>query len=166
MSALAPLLEAFFTDRLLAQRQASPNTVAAYRDTYCLLLRFAHTTTGKQPHQLDIADLDAGLIGAFLTDLETSRGVSARTRNARLSAVRSLFGYAAYYHPEHGALIQRVLAIPPKRCDRALGWRPREWCNSVTRVALCCALCRECLSGVYHPLVGGSGWGQVHGCGV
>lgn len=119
MSALAPLLEAFFTDRLLAQRQASPNTIAAYRDTYCLLLRFAHATTGKKPHRLDIADLDAPLIGAFLTHPETSRGVSVRTRNARLSAFRSLFGYAACSRPEHGALIQRVLAIPPKRYDQA-----------------------------------------------
>jgi integrase/recombinase XerD len=120
MSALAPVLEAFFTDRLLTQRQASPHTIAAYRDTYCLLLRFAHSRTGKKPHQLDIADLDAPLIGAFLTHLETERGVSVRTRNARLSAVRSLFGYAAFYHPEHVALIQRVLAIPPKRYVRAL----------------------------------------------
>jgi len=104
---------------ILAWCQASPNTIAAYRDTYCLLLRFAHATTGKKPHRLDIADLDAPLIGAFLTHPETSRGVSVRTRNARLSAFRSLFGYAACSRPEHGALIQRVLAIPPKRYDQA-----------------------------------------------
>ncbi len=120
MSALAPLLEAFFTERLIGQRQASPHTVAAYRDAFCLLLRFAQQRTGRAPHQLSIEDLDAALIGAFLNHLEGDRGVSVRTRNARLTAIRSLFNYAAYRHPEHAALIQRVLAIPPKRTDRAL----------------------------------------------
>jgi integrase/recombinase XerD len=120
MSTLAPLLQAFFTERLLAQRQASPHTVAAYRDTMSLLLRFAQQSTGKAPFELDIADLDAPLIGAFLAHLESDRGVSVRTRNARLSAVRSLFRFAAFRHPEHSWLIQRVLAIPPKRFDRAL----------------------------------------------
>lgn len=120
MSTLAPLLEAFFTDRLIGQRDASPHTVAAYRDTFCLLLRFAQQRTAKPPCELDVADLGAPLIGAFLAHLETERGVGVRTRNARLSAIRSLFHYAAYRHPEHGGLIQRVLAIPPKRSDRAL----------------------------------------------
>ena len=120
MTTLAPLLQAFFTERLIGQRDASPHTIASYRDTICLLLRFAHRRTGKAPHQLDIDDLDAPLIGAFLNHLETERGVGARTRNARLTAIRSLFGFAAYRNPEHAAVIQRVLAIPPKRTDRAL----------------------------------------------
>jgi len=120
MSRLAPLLEAFFTERLITQRQASSHTVASYRDTVCLLLRFVHQKTNTAPYDLDIADVDAAMIGAFLTHLEDERGVSVRTRNARLAAVRSLFRFASYLHPEHAALIQRVLAIPPKRSDRAL----------------------------------------------
>lgn len=120
MSGLAPLLEAFFTERLIGQRQASQHTIAAYRDAFCLLLRFAQRRTGRAPHQLALEDLDAGLIGAFLNHLETERGASARTRNARLTAIRSLFHFAAFRHPEHAAAIQRVLAIPPKRTDRAL----------------------------------------------
>jgi integrase/recombinase XerD len=91
MSSLAPLLELFFTERLIAQRRASPHTIAAYRDAFCLLLRFAHQQTGKAPHRLDLTDLDAPLIGAFLNHLEHDRGVSVRTRNARLTALRSLF---------------------------------------------------------------------------
>jgi site-specific recombinase XerD len=120
MSALAPLLEAFFTERLIGQRQASPHTVASYRDALCLLLRFAQARTGRAPHQLALENLDAGLVGAFLNYLEAERGASVRTRNARLTAIRSLFNFAAYRHPEHAALIQRVLAIPAKRTDRAL----------------------------------------------
>jgi integrase/recombinase XerD len=120
MSALAPTLEAYFTQRLIGQRQASPNTVAAYRDAWRLLLGFASQRTGKQPSQLDIAELDAPFIGAFLHHLETERRNSARTRNARLAAIRSFFAFAALRHPEHAALIARVLAIPTKRCERAI----------------------------------------------
>ncbi|MBI2767593.1 MAG: site-specific integrase [Chloroflexi bacterium] len=120
MTTVAPLLEAFFTDRLINQRHASPNTVAAYRDAWCLLLRFAHTRTGTPPSQLTLEDLDASTISAFLNHLEHERGVSVRTRNARLSAVRSLFSFAAYRHPEHAALIQRVLAIPTKQATKAV----------------------------------------------
>ncbi len=120
MSALAPLLEAFFTERLIGQRHASPHTVGAYRDAFCLLLRFAQQHTGREPYQLSLEDLDAGLVGAFLNHLETGRGASVRTRNARLTAIRSLFHFAAYHHPEHAAHIQRVLAIPPKRYDKRL----------------------------------------------
>jgi integrase/recombinase XerD len=120
MSTLAPLLQAFFTERLIGQRDASPHTVASYRDAMCLLLRFAQQHTGKAPYELDIDDLDAPLIGAFLNHLETERGITVRTRNARLTAIRSLFRFAAYRHPENAATIQRVLAIPPKRTDRAL----------------------------------------------
>jgi site-specific recombinase XerD len=120
MSALAPTLQAFFTERLAGQRQASPHTIAAYRDTLRLLLRFAAEQTAKQPSALDIDDLDAPLIGAFLDHLEHERHNSVRTRNTRLAAIRSLFRYAALKHPEHAATIQRVLAIPPKRFQRAL----------------------------------------------
>jgi len=120
MSALAPTLQAFFTDRLARQRHASPETVAAYRDALRLLVCFAAQQAHKSPSQLDIADLDAGLIARFLDHLEHERGNSVRTRNARLAAIHSLFRYAALHHPEHAELIQRVLAIPPKRFDRAL----------------------------------------------
>jgi integrase/recombinase XerD len=120
VTAVAPLLEAFFTERLIGQRNASPHTIASYRDAWCLLLRFAHARTGNAPHQLALEDLDAALIGAFLNHLEAERGASVRTRNARLTAIRSLFNFAAYRHPEHAALIQRVLAIPPKRSTKAV----------------------------------------------
>jgi integrase/recombinase XerD len=120
VSALAPTLQAFFTDRLARQRQASAHTIAAYRDTWRLLLVFTQQRTGKAPSAMQLADLDAPLIGEFLTHLETDRGNTARTRNARLSAIHSLFRYAALRHPEDAAVIQRVLAIPPKIFDRAL----------------------------------------------
>ncbi|MHB8492710.1 MAG: tyrosine-type recombinase/integrase [Solirubrobacteraceae bacterium] len=120
MTLLAPTLEAFFTERLVAQRRASPNTVAAYRDTFRLLLHFLHDTTGAPPSRLQIEDLDAPTIGAFLDHLEQARGVKVRTRNNRLAAIHSLFRYAALRHPEHAGLIQRVLAIPAKRADRAV----------------------------------------------
>ena len=120
MTALAPTLQTFFTDRLIRQRQASPNTIAAYRDAWKLLIGFASDRTRKQPSQLDIADLDAELIAEFLDHLEHERGNAVTTRNARLAAIRSLFRFAALRHPEHAATIQQVLAIPPKRCDRTL----------------------------------------------
>jgi site-specific recombinase XerD len=120
MSALAPTLQAFFTDRLIGQRHASPHTIAAYRDTLRLLLCFAAEQTGHQASVLDIDELDAPLIAAFLDHLEHQRGNTVRTRNARLAAIRSLFAYAALRHPEHAATIARVLAIPPKRFERAL----------------------------------------------
>jgi site-specific recombinase XerD len=120
MTALAPVLQAFFTDRLTRQRRASPATISAYRDTWRLLLAYAATTTGKQPSQLDLGDLDAPLIGDFLDHLEHDRGNTPRTRNARLAAIHSLFSYAALRHPEHADQITRVLAIPPKRFDKAL----------------------------------------------
>jgi site-specific recombinase XerD len=117
MSDLAPVLEGFFAERL-TQRRVSRHTVAAYRDTFKLLLRFAQQHLHKTPAALDMADLDADFVGAFLDDLETSRGNSVATRNLRLTAVHSFFTYAALRCPEHAALIQRVLAIPTKRPDR------------------------------------------------
>ena len=120
MSALAPTLQAFFTERLIRQRHASGHTVAAYRDSLRLLLGYAAIRTGQPPSRLDLADLDAPLIAGFLDHLERDRGNSVRTRNARLAAVHSLFRFAALEHPEHAESISRVLAIPPKRFDRAL----------------------------------------------
>jgi site-specific recombinase XerD len=113
-------MEGFFTERLIGQRRASPHTVASYRDTFRLLLGFAQRRTGKAPSKLALEDLDAVEIGAFLDHLEHGRHNSVRTRNNRLAAIHSLFAYAALRHPEHAALIQRVLAIPAKRIDRQL----------------------------------------------
>lgn len=120
MTLIAPTLQLFFTDRLAQQRQASPRTIAAYRDALKLLLGFVHDRTGKAPTQLDWADPDATVVAAFLNHLENERHNSVRTRNVRLTAIRSLFTYAALRHPEHALLIQRVLAIPPKRFDRRI----------------------------------------------
>jgi len=120
MSALAPTLQAFFTDRLLRQRRASPHTVAAYRDTLRLLLGFAAVRLNIEPSKLAIDHLDAPLIGTFLDHLEQDRGNCVRTRNARLAAIHSLFRYSALRHPEHAAVIERVLAIPQKRFERRL----------------------------------------------
>lgn len=120
MSTLAPILESFFTDRLNRQLHASAHTVRAYRDTFRLLLQFAEQRTGKQPSQLDLADLDAALITEFLDHLEHERGNTVRTRNARMAAIRSMFRYASYREPAHAALIQRVLAIPDKRSQRPI----------------------------------------------
>jgi len=120
MTALAPTLEAFFTDRLIRQRQVSTHSVIAYRDTFRLLLGFVQTRTGRAPSTLNLEDLDAALISAFLDHLEVDRHNKTRTRNARLAAVHSLFRFAALRHPENSALIQRVLAMPPKRYDRTI----------------------------------------------
>jgi len=119
MTTITATLQSFFTDRLLQQRQASPHTIASYRDTIRLLLCFLQSHTGKPPSRLDWADLDAETIAAFLDHLETIRHNSARTRNLRLTAIRSLYAYASLRHPEHADLIARVLAIPPKRFDKA-----------------------------------------------
>jgi len=118
MTALAPTLQAFFTDRLTHQLGASAHTIAAYRDAWRLLLAFTTTRTGIAPTKLDIADLDADLIAEFLHYLEAERGNSIRTRNGRLAAIHSTFTFAALRHPEHAEMITRVLAIPPKRYDR------------------------------------------------
>ena len=118
MTQIAPTLQAFFTDRLSRQLQASPTTIASYRDTLRLLLRFTQQQTGKAPASLDWDDLNESLIQAFLEHLEVDRGNSARSRNLRLTAIRSLFKYAALRHPEHAAVIARVLSIPPKRFEK------------------------------------------------
>lgn len=118
MAALAPALQAYFTERLIHQRAASPNTIAAYRTTFRLLLAFTAERTGTAPNRLDIDALDAKLVTAFLDHLERVRGNSAATRNNRLAAIHSLFSYMALHYPEHAECIQRVLAIPPKRTQR------------------------------------------------
>src|SRR5215831_10130449 len=114
------LLQSFFTTRLMTQRKVSPHTIASYRDTFRLLLQFTQKRLRKAPAQLKLEDLDASLIGAFLDDLETRRGNGARSRNLRLTAVRSFFRYAALEAPAHAGIIQRVLAIPNQRQPRAL----------------------------------------------
>jgi integrase/recombinase XerD len=120
VTSLAPLLETFFSERLQRQRQVSPHTIAAYRDAFRLLLCFAEKRLGKAPCHLLLADVDASFVSAFLDHLEKDRGNSARSRNARLAAIRSFFRFAATHEPAHAALIQRVLAIPQKRFDRDL----------------------------------------------
>jgi site-specific recombinase XerD len=114
------LLQSFFTDRLLRQRQASPHTIAAYRATFRLLLRFAAARLGRPPSDLVIADLDAAFLGDFLDHLERDRGNSARSRNARLAALHAFFRYVAISEPTHALHCQRVLAIPSKRFERGL----------------------------------------------
>lgn len=118
MSSIAPTLQLFFTERMVKQLQASPRTVVSYRDTCRLLLRFVADRTGKAPSALGWQDVDAEMISAFLDHLEVDRHNSARSRNTRLAALRSLFGYAALRHPEHAELIRQVLAIPQKRFDK------------------------------------------------
>lgn len=120
MTKLAPLLEAFFTNRLMRQRRASPNTIAAYRDTFRLLLTFTHKRLRKPPAQLVLTDLHAPLIGDFLDHLESDRHNSVRSRNARLAAIRSFFHFVVLEEPAHSAMIERVLAIPQKRFNRNL----------------------------------------------
>ena len=113
------LLESFFTHRLMQQLQASPHTIGSYRDTFRLLLRFAQRQLGRPPARLAFEQIDAPLIAAFLDDLEKNRGIAARSRNLRLTAIRSFFRYAAFEAPTCSAQIQRVLAIPNKRWTRA-----------------------------------------------
>ncbi len=114
------LLESFFTKRLVAQRRASPHTVASYRDTFRLLIQFAEKKLGRPPSRLMLEDLNAPFLGSFLDDLEAGRSNGARSRNLRLTAIRSFFRYAALEAPQHSGAIQRVLAIPNKRQVRRL----------------------------------------------
>jgi site-specific recombinase XerD len=119
-TSLAPLLERFFTQRLMQQRHASPHTISSYRDTFRQFLRFAQQRLHQRPSQLSIEQIDAPLIVAFLDDLEETRGITIRSRNLRLTAIHSFFRYLAFELPEHSAQIQRVLAIPSKRFARTL----------------------------------------------
>lgn len=111
----AALLQAYFTDRLVRQRNASPHTIASHRDTFRLLLGFAQKSLKKAPSALEIADLDAPFIGRFLDHVEKDRGNKPQTRNIRLAAIHSFCHYMALQEPSLGALAQRVLAIPSKR---------------------------------------------------
>lgn len=120
MTAINATVQSFFTDRLSRQKDASSHTIAAYRDTVRLLLVFATDMHKVPASSLQWDHLDAPEITAFLEHLQQDRGNSARTRNARLSAIHSLFQYASLRHPEHAASIARVLAIPPQRVDRHL----------------------------------------------
>ncbi|MFZ0336716.1 MAG: tyrosine-type recombinase/integrase [Terracidiphilus sp.] len=117
---LPALIERFFTERLMRQRRVSPHTIASYRDTFRLLLGFVHARIHRPPSSLDLQDLAAPTICAFLDDLEKRRSVSVRTRNLRLTAIRSFFRFIAFEEPAYSALIQRVLAIPSKRHDKRL----------------------------------------------
>lgn len=119
-STFSTLLQAFFTDRLMGQRNASSHTIAAYRDTFRLLFAYTTKHLGKAPSALMLTDLSCELICAFLDYVEQSRGNTARSRNARLAAIHSFFRYASYQQPEYSLLIQRVLAIPGKKYERAL----------------------------------------------
>jgi len=131
---LAPLLQTFFTDRLIAQRRVSPHTIASYRDTFRLLLQFAQKELGKSPAKLGIIDLSSALIGGFLDDIEKNRANASRSR-LRLTAIRSFFRYAALECPEHSAGIQRVLAIPPKRqSSRLVDFLTRPEINALLEV--------------------------------
>lgn len=140
---LAGLLQAFFHVRLIAQKRASSHTIASYRDTFRLLLVFAHERIAKPPAALTLDDLDAPLVGAFLAHVENERGNSARSRNVRLAAIRSFFRYAAFQEPGHAALIQRVLAMPNKRFER----RPIAFLNRAEIAALLAAPDRSRWSG-------------------
>jgi site-specific recombinase XerD len=117
---LAFLLESFFTQRLMKQRQASPHTISSYRDTFRLLLRFTRRWLNKPPSHLDFEEIDAPLVAAFLEDLEKSRNITPRSRNLRLTAIRSFFRYVSYEEPSCADQIQRVLAMASKRYTRPL----------------------------------------------
>src|SRR5271163_50828 len=117
---LAALLQSFFTTRLMAQRRASPHTIASYRDTFRLLLQFAQKQLAKAPSGLTMEDMNAPFLSTFLDHLESTRTNSARSRNLRLTAIRSFFRFAALETPQHSGLIQRVLVIPNKRQPRPL----------------------------------------------
>jgi site-specific recombinase XerD len=108
----APLLERFFTQRLIQQRQVSPHTISSYRDTFRQFLKFARVRVHKPPSALRFEEIDAPLVVAFLDHIEKHQGLSARSRNLRLTAIHSFFHYAAFELPTHSAQIQRVLAIP------------------------------------------------------
>jgi site-specific recombinase XerD len=140
---IAARLQAFFTERLMHERNVSAHTVAAYRDTFRLLLGFVQLRLRKPPSSLSLTDLDAPLIGAFLDHLERNRGNRARTRNARLAAIHSFFRYLALQEPMHAALIQRVLAMPTKRYER----RPIDFLTREEMQALLAAPDRNCWLG-------------------
>jgi integrase/recombinase XerD len=111
-------LQRFFTERLATQLKASPNTVTSYRDTFRLLLKYATDRLRRPPTELQVIDIDADLIGLFLADIESTRGNTTRSRNTRLSAIRSFFKYVAVNEPQLLHHCQRVLAMPAKRHEK------------------------------------------------
>ncbi len=143
MTALAPVLQAFFVTRLGTERDVSPHTVDSYRHTFRLLLTYAKRQTGKAPSKLDLSDLDAVLVSSFLDHLEHDRGCGVGTRNTRLAAVHSFFTFASYRHPEHAETIRQVLSIPQKKAER----RPRAFLTAVEMEALLAAPDRSTWSG-------------------
>lgn len=137
-ASFAPLVERYFGQRLITQKQASAHTIASYRDTFRLFLQFTRKRTGKSPSDLEFSDIDVDLIEAFLTDLEKCRRISARSRNLRLSALRSFFRFALYFEPAHAGRIQQILGIPAKRYDRTLvGFLTRPEVESLLAVPDC-----------------------------
>jgi integrase/recombinase XerD len=117
---LAPHVQAFFTQHLCQHKQASPQTIASYRDTFRLFLTFVKDTTGREPAALQVSDLDAPLVLQFLDYLEHQRGNTVRSRNMRLAAIRTFARFLALCAPESLAIVTRVLAIPVKRADKKL----------------------------------------------
>jgi len=135
MTALAPAVESFFTGYLIAQRGASPHTVASYRDTFRLLFAWIREQSGTRPSELDFTDVDAATVTGFLTMLQDERHNTSRTRSQRLAAIHSLFRHAAPEHPEHAALIARVLAIQPRKPSRkTLAWLVEDEADALLAV--------------------------------
>lgn len=134
------LLQGFFTRRLMQQRQASPHTIGSYRDSFRLLLQFAHNRLGVAPQKLAFEQIDAPLVAAFLEEMQTIRGISAGSRNLRLTAIRSFFRYASFEMPSHADQIQRVLAIPNKRFTRTqIGFLTRDEVDTLLRAPDLCS---------------------------
>jgi site-specific recombinase XerD len=143
-------VQRFFTERLITQLAASPNTVASYRDTFRLLLKYASDQLGREPACLQVADIDADLVGGFLNFVEITRANVARSRNTRLSAIRSFFKYVAFQEPQLLHHCQRILAMPAKRHEkRAVSYLnrveiealiaapdPATWCGRRDRTLL------------------------------
>ena len=131
-TALAPILQYFFTEHLVSHKQVSPRTIVAYRDSFRLLLQFLKKRTGKQPFTLCVDDLDASAIIDFLESLEEQRGNQVCSRNARLTAIRSFFHVVAFRDPGSIGVVGRVLAIPKKRTDKRLvGYLTRDEMEAV-----------------------------------
>src|SRR5258708_20883313 len=135
---LGTLVEAFFCKRLISQRRASPHTIASYRDTFRLLLVFAQKRLSRPPSQLELKDISPSLVSDFLDHLEASRSNRARTRNLRLTAIRSFFRFAALEAPDHGGVIHPGLAIPNKHCQRPFIWFLARPENQALLAAGCC----------------------------
>lgn len=131
-TSLAALIQRFFTRRLQTQLGASAHTVAAYRDTFRLLLAFASARLAREPSNLCLEDLDAAFLSSFLDHLENQRASTAKTRNCRLAALRSFFRFVSYEEPQCALQCQQVLAIPTKRHEQ----RSVEFLNEQETAAL------------------------------